>query len=471
MNDNILVIGAGPAGLAAAYELAKNGKKVTVLEKENQVGGISKTIVHDGYRFDIGGHRFFTKSDRVNTLWNEVLGEEFLTRPRCSHIFFKKKFFNYPLKASNVVRNLGVYLCIKVFLSYLSSRLKPYQKEDNFEEWVSNRFGKELYRMFFKTYTEKVWGIPCNSIDAQWAAQRIKGLSFLTAVKNALFTNNSGKIKTLITKFNYPKFGPGQMYEAIAKKIEEMGGKVVLNSRVVKLEEKDGCLISATDEKGEKYGFDYLISSMPIDELVVLMDSFPEEVKDAARGLEYRSLLTVNLVFSYKIPLEDTWLYIHEPDVHLGRIQVFHNWSPYLVPDNETSSLGLEYFCYENDHLWSMKDNDLIKLGKDEISRLGLADEQKVMDAFVVRTRKTYPMYSNDFKKRMSLIRESLKKIVNIQPIGRYGMFKYNNMDHSILTGIYAAENILGSNHDVWQINTEPEYHEEQGIGDRTNEK
>ncbi|MHC4739095.1 MAG: NAD(P)/FAD-dependent oxidoreductase [Planctomycetota bacterium] len=466
MGKTIVVLGCGPAGLAAAYELSQKGEQVICLEKDNIVGGISRTVCHNGFRFDIGGHRFFTKISRVNGLWKEVLGNDFLVRPRLSRIYYKNKFFNYPLKPMNALIGLGVFKSMDILNSYFVSKVKPYPKEDTFEQWVSNRFGKELYQIFFKTYTEKVWGMSCKNIRAEWAAQRIKGLSLTSVVKTALFGDRGNKIKTLIEEFSYPRFGPGQMYETMAEKIKEMGGEVLLRNKCTKLNTKNGKIISVevSCKNGEtkRLEGEHFISSIPIDELVLGMNgTMPKVVCEGAKKLSYRSLLTVNLMMNRKEQFKDTWIYIHSPEVKVGRIQCFKNWSPYMVPDKDCLSLGLEYFCSGNDELWSSTDEELIKLAKKEIDRLKLANPESVFDSFVVRTPKTYPVYSMDYSLHLNIIKDYLAKYKNLQCIGRNGMFKYNNMDHSILSGLLAAENILGAKHNLWEINTENEYHEQ----------
>jgi len=462
----VIILGAGPAGLAAGYELAKRRRKVVCLEQDDIVGGISRTIEHNGFRFDVGGHRFFTKIARVNRLWHEVLGEEFLTRPRLSRIYYNNKFFNYPLKPANALLGLGIFNSIGILASFIASKLRPYPQEDTFEQWVSNRFGKRLYSIFFKTYTEKVWGIPCRQIEARWAAQRIKGLSLATAVKTALFGDKQKKIKTLIQEFEYPRLGPGQMYQAMAEKIRQMGGQVILEHRAKKLYSENGTItaVETTGQDGtvRRFEGDDFLSSIPVNELALaITPPAPTAVCGAAGKLKYRSLLTVNLMLNRSQSLPDTWIYIHCPEVKIGRVQFFKNWSPFMVPDTETSSLGLEYFCTEGDRLWQMPDEELIELGKKEIAQLKLAEPDSVFDAFVVRTPKTYPVYSLGYDSHLDVVKNYLAGFKNLQCIGRNGMFKYNNMDHSILSAMLAVENIFGADNDLWAVNTEQDYHEQ----------
>ena len=465
LQKKVVIMGAGPAGLAAAYQLARRGLSAVVIEKDEIVGGISRTVCRNGFRFDIGGHRFFTKIDRVNRLWQEVLGDDLLKRPRLSRIYYNNKFFNYPLKPINALMGLGLFNSIGILASFAASKLSPYPKENTFEEWVSNRFGKKLYRIFFKTYTEKVWAIPCSQIEAEWAAQRIKGLSLVSALKTALIGDKDKKIKTLIDEFDYPRLGPGQMYETMAEKFKSMGGQILMNTCITGLEEKDDKVISieVTEKDGNKHtieGTDFL-SSIPLTELVKMFSRIPEEVFRAADNLSYRSLLTVNLMMNRAEIFPDTWIYIHSFDVKVGRIQCFKNWSPAMVAGDGVSSLGLEYFCTEGDRLWNAPDQELISLGKSEVDRLSLADSSTVFDAFVIRTPKTYPVYLTGYTTHLEKLKNFVTTMDNLQCIGRNGMFKYNNMDHSILSGLLAADNITGAANDLWSVNTEEQYHEE----------
>ncbi|MCL6590255.1 MAG: NAD(P)/FAD-dependent oxidoreductase [Firmicutes bacterium] len=464
-----IIMGAGPAGLAAGYRLSKNGEEVALLEADSMVGGISKTIQYRGYYFDLGGHRFFTKFNEVNEFWNEILGGQFVRTPRLSRIYYRNKFFNYPLTPMNALFGVGLWTTFVITGSYIKSRLFPYPEEDTFEQWVSNRFGKKLYSIFFKTYTEKVWGIPCSKLGAEWSAQRIKGLSLSSAIVNALFKPKNTKIKTLIDEFHYPVHGPGMMYTAVKNRIEMAGGQIFLNSRVVKVKHRDFKVQSVEylDEKGasRQAGGDYFISSIPITELVFSLDPLPEErILEAARNLKYRSFLTVDLIINKKTLFPDNWIYIHSPEVKLGRIQNFKNWSSKMVPDPEKTSLGLEYFCNENDELWRMPDQELFQLAAKELERIKICSPDEIEDFTVVRVPKAYPVYEMGYQDNIAQIKDYLKKFTNLQAVGRYGLFKYNNMDHSILTGFYAAQNILEGKavYDTWEVNTEEEYHEEK---------
>jgi protoporphyrinogen oxidase len=462
-----VIIGAGPAGLAAGYELASNGRHVVVIEKDSVVGGISRTISRNGFRFDVGGHRFFTKFARVQGLWQQVLPEQFLQRKRLSRIYYNGRFFDYPLRLGNVLWGLGFFTSAAVAASFLAGKLRPYPQEDTLEQWVSNRFGKKLFEIFFKGYTEKVWGIDCSQIRAEWAAQRIRGLSLASAVKTALIGDRDQKIRTLIQQFDYPRLGPGQVYETMAEKVRQMGGQVLLQHRADKLlTEQDRVVaveVVAAGGARKTIPAVEVLSSMPIDELAAaLSPPAPANVLGAAGGLSYRSLLTVNLMMRCRQKLPDTWVYIHSPQIRAGRVQFFSNWSPYMVPDENCSSLGLEYFCTEGDELWGSPDQQLIELGIGEAVRLRMVQREAVFDAFVVRMPRTYPVYSIDSGRHLETIKGHLSGLKNLQCIGRNGMFKYNNMDHSILSGLWAADNIrLQAGLDLWSINTEQQYYEQ----------
>ena len=461
------MLGGGPAGLTAAYLLAREGASVTVFEATDIVGGISQTARYDGFRFDIGGHRFFTKIKPVQDMWDEVLGDEFLTVPRLSRIYYDGKFFDYPLKPMNALFGLGVFRAISIFFSYLHAHLRPSPVEENFEQWVTNRFGKKLYETFFKTYTEKVWGIPCTEIRAEWAAQRIKGLSLARAILSAASLNKrSTKIKTLINEFRYPRLGPGQMWELTARAIEENGGRVLMEHRVegVEVEGDRARAVIARSPSGEvRIEADHVISSLDIRGLVrCLRPAPPRPVAEAGEGLRYRDFLVVALIVDEKDLFPDNWIYIHSPGVQVGRIQNFGNWSPHLLGDPSKSCLGLEYFCFEGDGLWETSDEELIALATKEIGELGLADPSLVRDGAVVRMPKAYPIYDGDYRDHLDVIRDHIDPIANLHPVGRNGMHKYNNQDHSMLTSMMTVWNMLGAEHDIWAVNTDFEYHEEQ---------
>jgi len=460
----VLVLGGGPAGLTAGYLLAKQGKPVIVLEASDMVGGIARTEVRDGYRFDLGGHRFFTKVKEVDNLWHEIMKEEFLKRPRQSRIYWNDKFLEYPLDGMDVIKKLGPVEVIRCGLSYLWAAIKPKGREETFEQWVSNRFGKRLYNHFFKTYTEKLWGVSTDEIRAEWAAQRIKGLSFFSAAKAAFFGNKGNKIKSLISEFNYPRYGPGQMWQQMTDDILELGGEVRLNAPVTRLKISPEGKVTEVIAGGETLTPSHVISSLPLRTTVGIAEpEAPAEVRDAARGLRYREFLTVLLVIDSPDLFPDNWIYIHQPGVRVLRIQNFKSWSPAMVPEGSTaSSIGMEYFCFEGDELWNMADDDLVKMAGQEIEKLHLAEANKVKFGFVARVHKAYPIYDVEYAERVATIRAWLETITNLTQVGRNGLHRYNNSDHSMLTAMRAVDNILlGTTHDIWAVNAESVYHEE----------
>jgi protoporphyrinogen oxidase len=469
--DAVVIIGAGPAGLTAAYDLGKHGLTSTVLEAGDQVGGLCKSISYRGYRFDIGGHRFFSKVPLINELWHEILGEEFLLRPRISRIYYDGHFFDYPLKPLNALAGLGPLESFLVGLSYLKASVFHHHDEKTLEQWVANRFGYRLYNIFFKTYTEKVWGIPCGEISADWAAQRIKSLSLKEAVRNALFGSKEGAdgstLTSLIEQFHYPRLGVGMMWERCRGLIENQGSHTVPGVKVDRIRHRHGRVesVSGRMPSGERLEVDgpHVVSSMPLSDLVRALDPAPPDtVLKAAQALRYRDFLTVVLVVARESVFPDNWLYIHSPEVKLGRIQNYKNWSPHMVPDPSQTSLGLEYFFWDKDEHWSWPQERLIELGVRECARIGLIEPREVKDGTVVRMEKAYPVYDHTYHGSVATIRQFLDTFSNLQTIGRNGLHRYNNQDHSMLTGVYAARNILGERHDVWSINTDKEYHEEK---------
>lgn len=471
-SKKVVVMGGGPAGLTAAYQLSKAGVESLTLEMDNDVGGISRTASYKGYHFDIGGHRFFTKVAVVEEMWREVIDEaEYLRRSRLSRIFYNGKFFYYPLKIGNALRGLGLWNSMIIGFSFIKAQIFPRKPEVSFEDWVSNRFGSRLYRTFFKTYTEKVWGIPCSELSAEWAGQRIKGLSLFSAVRNALIGSQSKDkskvIKTLIDAFDYPRYGPGMMWRATRDLVQAAGSEVRLESKVVSIQWNESGVTAVEVEKdGEKVleAGTHFLSTLPMRELIHRMDPpAPPEIIKAADDLSYRDFLTVALIIDQDDLFPDNWIYIHDPSVHVGRIQNFKNWSPDMVAEKHKTCLGLEYFCSEGDELWEMDDAALVKLGAEEIARLGLADGTKIEDGTVVRQPKAYPVYDSIYKEAVLKIRTFLSgTLPNLQLIGRNGMHKYNNQDHSMLTAMLAAKNILGGNHNIWEVNVEQKYHEQQ---------
>ncbi|OUL21133.1 FAD-dependent oxidoreductase [Nostoc sp. RF31YmG] len=459
----VVIIGAGPAGLTAAYELIKHGIKSVVLEKADKVGGISRTEVYKDYRFDIGGHRFYTKVEEVKQLWQEMLGEELVKVPRLSRIYYRGKFFNYPLSPFNALSNLGIVESLLILLSYFKAKLWPNLEEKTLDQWVTNRFGSRLYKIFFKTYTEKVWGIPCNKIQAEWAAQRIKGLSLKAAIFNALFGNNN--TKTLIKEFDYPVLGPGLMWQRFQEAVESKGSQVSLNTKVTRIQREGTNIKSITvqqDGKICKITGEHFISTMPVTLLVNHLDPpAPDDVIQAAKSLNYRNFIIVSLIIDAKDLFPDNWIYVHSSEVKVGRIQNFKNWSAAMVPDANKTCLGMEYFCSDGDDIWTMSDSELLDLATSEVARLGIANANIVEDGVVLRQAKAYPVYDRDYRQHLQVIQKFLARFDNMQTIGRNGMHRYNNQDHSMLTGMLAVRNLLGEKHNLWEVNTERSYYEE----------
>ena len=460
-----VIIGAGPAGLTAAYELARLQHRVVVLERQNTVGGLARTERYKGFLFDIGGHRFFTKVAEVNRMWRDLLGKDFLPRPRLSRIYYNRKFFYYPLRPLNAVLGLGVWRSLLIILSYLRWHLFPYPREETFEQWVTNRFGKRLFETFFKAYTEKVWGISCAELRAEWAAQRIRGLSLRTALVNMLIQQKQS-IKTLIEEFHYPRLGPGMMWNRVKDEIERRQGEVRLDYEVVAIRRNGSRIESAVtvhDGRQEAIQGPAFISTMPVNDFIAKLDPpAPSQVLAAAKGLRYRGLVVVCLIVNKPALFPDNWIYIHDPEVRVGRIQNYKNWSPDMVPDDARTCLGLEYFCAPGDELWNRPNASLIELAKGETQRIGLADGADIDDGCVVRVPNAYPIYDADYRANLDIVREFVNGLENLQTIGRNGLHRYNNQDHAMMTGIWAARNLaLGEKNDVWSVNTDPDYHEE----------
>lgn len=536
INKEVIIIGAGPAGLTAAFEFLKNSDfNPIIFEESDAIGGISKTVKYKGNRIDIGGHRFFSKSSTVMNWWQSIfplqgkpayddlilqrnipktesaivfdLKEKkekkvdvpdpekddgvMLYRNRLSRIFFLRKFFDYPISLSfSTIKNLGLGKVIKVGFSYVFSRIFPIKNEKTLEEFFINRFGKELYKIFFKDYTEKVWGVSCSEITAEWGSQRIKGLSIRKAIIHAI-KNMFTKDKTLeqknvetslIQQFTYPKFGPGQLWEAVAGQIKTAGGTINMNKKVVgiKLEENRINSVLVEDAKSgkteEKFA-DYFISTMPIKDLITAMgDVVPKNVKEVAEGLVYRDFITVGLLLD-KLKIKnyskiktvneivpDNWIYIQERDVKVGRLQIFNNWSPYLIQDHDKVWIGMEYFCFEGDDMWEMSDKDFIDFAIDELVKIDIIDKENVIDAVRIKVKKTYPAYFGTYDK-FDVIKNYLDKISNLYLVGRNGMHRYNNMDHSMLSAMTAVDNIINgieTKDNIWNVNAEKEYHEEK---------
>ena len=475
-----MIIGAGPAGLTASYELMKHGVTTTVVEKDPRyVGGLARTVEHNGYRFDIGGHRFFSKNDEVEDLWTEILGPELLTRDRLSRIYYQGRYFAYPLKAANALWNLGPVETVRCMASYARARVQPVRDPRSFEDWVRNQFGWRLYSIFFKTYTEKVWGISTKELSADWAAQRIKSLDMWLVLKSALLpkrkpSNRGDLVTTLIDSFRYPRLGPGQMWERVAEIHQEKGRPVLLGRSVERIEHEGGLVRAAVTktESGaiEKHQGTDFISSMPIRELISKLEPpAPEKVRRAADSLSYRDFISVAVMIDRRDLFPDNWIYVHDPSVKVGRIQNFKNWSPDMVPDQSKTCLGLEYFCFEGDGLWSSTDEELIDRARKELAHLGMCRPEEVFDGVVVRQRKAYPVYDDVYEAKVNVIREYLRtSLPNLHLAGRNGMHKYNNQDHSMMTALLVARNIAtGGGFDPWKVNADAVYHEEARVGDK----
>ena len=481
---DVAIIGAGPAGLTAGYLLTKAGKSVAIIERDaTYVGGISRTVEHEGYRFDIGGHRFFSKSQQVVDLWNEILPDDFIQRPRMSRIYYEGKFYSYPLRAFEALRNLGLWRSALCMASYLQYKLMPVREVKSFEDWTTNQFGKKLYSIFFKTYTEKVWGMPCNEMSADWAAQRIKGLSLWGAVVDGLkrslglnkLNDGSGKqAKTLLDTFRYPRLGPGMMWDAARDKIRATGkGQVLMGHALKQLagDGQGGWRMTASGQDGDVIiTARDAISSAPMRELAARLHPLPETTLEAS-NLKYRDFLTVALMIRSEDLFPDNWIYIHDPKVKVGRVQNFRSWSPEMVPDENVACVGLEYFCFEGDGLWSMDDADLIELAKREMDILGLVSPDKVIGGAVVRQEKAYPVYDEDYATNVDAMRHELEdRFPTLHLVGRNGMHRYNNQDHAMMTAMLTVENILAGEriYDTWCVNEDAEYHE---AGDEGAEK
>jgi protoporphyrinogen oxidase len=458
------VLGGGPAGLTAAYVLGLRGEPGAVFEADGTVGGIAKTVEFNGYRFDLGGHRFFTKLKPIERLWEDVLGEEFLVRPRLSRIYYDGKFFSYPLTAKDVVGRLGVFESALCALSYLWSFRNRRAEAETFEEWVTARFGKRLYDAFFRSYTEKVWGIPGSEVRAQWAAQRIKDFSLMKAVLTILRLRRE-TVTTLIEEFKYPRLGPGQMWDRFHQRVEERGIRVHLNHRCVSIRHEDHraeSVVIQTNGHVTEYPVERVLSSIPVSELVLSLEpAAPAEVLAAARRLRYRDFCLVALMTTEEQPFPDNWIYIHDPGTRAGRVQNFGAWSEGMVRPG-TTCLGVEYFCFEGDDIWEMPDGEAVELAKEELARIGLIDPSKVIDGVKVRVPKAYPMYDRNYEEAVEVLRDYLERFDNLKTCGRNGLHRYNNQDHSMWTAILATLNLIEStSYDVWSVNTEAEYHEE----------
>jgi protoporphyrinogen oxidase/putative flippase GtrA len=464
----IYILGAGPAGLAAAYTLAQQGQSVVVVEREARVGGLAKSIAYQGFILDYGPHRFYTKLAPVLKLWDEVLGNEQVTVNRLTRIYYGRKYFNYPLKAAEALSALGIVETLRILSSYLQSRLFPNHHPQNFSEWVTARFGSRLFEIFFEAYTEKLWGIPCAEISADWAAQRIKGLSLLKAIRNAVL-GNDGKVKTLIDQFQFPRLGSGQLYDKISDYLQDQKQSVLLNTEVVRLHHQGQQITDITlrhratgEESTVSCGG--VISSVPINQLLGQMISPPPQSStlDAAASLKFRNTILVYLIVEGSQLFPDNWLYINEPSVQVGRVTNFANWSPGMLPNQQQTPLCCEYWCNFGDPMWDQPEAELLRLAEQELRSIGLLRHEPIAGGFISRLPRTYPVYTGNYQAALAEIQAYLQPFQNLQLVGRYGAFKYNNQDHSLLMGIMAAENVLTpGKHNLWAVNSDSEYVEE----------
>ncbi|MBA3027986.1 MAG: FAD-dependent oxidoreductase [Desulfobacteraceae bacterium] len=457
----VAIVGGGPAGLTAAYQLALKGIQVKVFEASDNVGGMARTIPLWGQMVDYGSHRFFSNDPRVNRVWLDVIGKDYSMVNRLSRIYYRKTFFDYPLKAFNALKGLGMLEATYCVLSYLKAKVLPEKDESTFEAWVSNRFGYRLFTIFFKSYSEKLWGISCKELDAEFAAQRIKKLSLFEAIKSAVFGSGGSKHKTLVDEFAYPHLGTGAVYEKMSKKICLLGGEIALNTPVESVhpapEGGDPCLRL---HDGTSQSFDHIISSMPITTLVERMGA-PDDVLAHAQALIFRNTILVFLQVEGESPFPDQWIYVHSPDLSTGRITNFRNWVPTINQGRKDTIICLEYWCYEDDDVWTRGQEALIEMATQEAYKTSLIPVGSVKAGKVVRVPKCYPVYSTGYREHLEPVEQYLAKQQKISVIGRYGAFKYNNQDHSILMGLLAAENIAdGKNHNLWEINTDYEYQE-----------
>lgn len=467
----VIIIGAGPAGLTAGYELLQREFKVTILESDSVIGGISRTVRHNGFRFDIGGHRFFSKNQDIEAWWKKILGDEFLDRPRFSRWFYQGKFFHYPIRIIGLLRTLGLRESLRILLSYIKARLFPIKPEDTLADWCINNFGARLAKPFFLDYNLKLWGIHPSKLSKDFAFQRIRGISFISILKdcfNKFINPKNASVKSLIQTFRYPKYGPGQMWETVAHKIYNFGGHILMQHTVTQIQRNENGVfsISTKTPAGEKrFSADFILSTMPLKELITsLLPKPPSDILQAAHELSFRDFITVALMLNKRIPLKDTWIYSHEENMRSIRVQFFHNWSPFMVPDKHTSCAGFEFTCSAGDALWNASNEELIDMARSYLQELCGKYSEFVFDAKVIRMKNVYPMYTLGYKERTEKIKGYLAatfKNHSLQPIGRGGLHKYNNSDHSMMTAFLAVKNILGEgNYDQWNVNSDAEYHE-----------
>ena len=461
---NVAVIGAGPAGLTCALKLAEAGIHVDVYESDSTVGGMTKSFELWGQQVDLGPHRFFSKDDRINNFWLEQVGKDYIMVDRLTRIYYNKKFFLYPVKAMNALMNLGFFKALACIFSYFKAQVfgKNKGKEKTFEEWVSNKFGWMLYSIFFKTYSERLWGIKCSELDADFARQRIKGLDMLEVIKSALFHSGGTKHKTLLEQFAYPKMGGGVPYETVARKIKDAGSNVYLNSPIKGIDVKDGKAVGVVLPDGKKKAYDYVVSTAPFTEMLCSIDELGNDIHELARSLVYRNTTLVYLEVARKDIFKDNWIYVHDTNVTFGRMTNFRNWSPFMLNGKDSSILCLEYWSYDDDALWNYDDAQMVALAKEEIVKTGLVRAEELKDGYVIKMHRSYPVYNTGYQEKMNVLQAAADKIQNLAFIGRNGSFKYNNQDHSILMGLLCADNIVaGDRHNnLWNVNTDYDYQE-----------
>lgn len=464
MKPEVVILGSGPSGLGAAHELVKRDTPLVIYDLNEKIGGLARSVTYKGNIFDVGPHRFYTKDPIVIKLWEETLGNDFLHVPRLTRIYYRNRFFSYPIKAFNVVANLGIIDTVRMVWSYFIASISPKREAETFEDWVIQKFGRRLYEMFFKTYTEKVWGVPCNQIAAKWAAQRIKGLDLREVIMNALPFRRQ-KVRSLIDEFRYPRHGAGMMYEVMGENIKKKGNEIHQEHRCVEVKHKDGNVTEIVlESKGKKQTVKtpHLFSSIPITEFVQLLNPpAPKEVVKAAQELRYRDHITVNLLLNKVNPFPDNWIYLHSPEVLMARLTSYNNFSDEMTTSPDLVAISCEYFCFRDEEIWKMDDKKLIEFATEELVKLDLLKAEDVTDGFVIRELDSYPLYYIGYREPFDIMKDYLVKFKNLSLIGRAGMFKYNNMDHALLSGIYAAQNYFGESHDVWEVGEETEYLEE----------
>ncbi len=462
----VVVIGAGPAGLTAAYLLSKAGVAVDVYEASPSVGGLAKTIELWGQKVDIGPHRFFSSDRRVNELWLEVVGRDYAMVDRLTRIYYNKRFFYYPLKPVDALLKLGIFRATACVASYMKEKVAPTPEEDTFESWVVHRFGRQLFNIFFKSYSEKLWGIPCNKLDSDFAAQRIKKLSLFEAIKNAVLPSKTNKHKTLVDRFAYPTGGTGLVYERMAQYVTQHGGAVHCNAPVKRVVAENGTAVGIELADGQQRRYDHVISTMPLTIMTAALDGVPADIKEKASQLKFRNTVLVFLHVAAKDLFPDNWLYVHSAELQMGRLTNFRNWVPQLYGDKQSTIMALEYWCYDTDPLWTQDEATTIALASKELRATGLIGDAKITEGKVYPIKRCYPVYDRNYKSRLKPVEDYLTTIGNLSVIGRYGAFKYNNQDHSILMGILAAENILCGQrkNDLWEINTDYESYQEASV-------